>query len=79
MVTRAAKVLGMDTAVTDSQSVLAQYADGASVAGYFTDAVAFCCKANILQAGNTLRPDQPILRGEIAQMIFNLLKAAGKI
>lgn len=78
MVARAAKLCGMDTALTASASEaeLAKYDDGRLTADWAKQPVAFCLKEGILTCGKTISPTQPILRCEIAQMLYNLLKNA---
>ncbi len=79
MVARAAKQLGMETAVTDTEELLALFSDGGKVASYAKDAVAYCYESGILTDGGSIQPTKAILRCEIAQMIYNLLKMAGKL
>ena len=59
---------------------LKKYPDAASVADYAKDAVAFCAEQAILESDRTeLRPGEAICRCEVAQMVWNLLKAAGEV
>lgn len=79
MVARAAKLCGLETAMTsaETQSVLSQYGDYRSVADWAKEPVAFCCASGIFDAGaGYIRPTTSILRGEIAQMLYNMLSAA---
>ena len=79
MVARAAKVLGLDTSVEDADEILLLFSDGKKVASWAKDAVAWCCAAGVLADGGTIQPTRAILRGEIAQMIYNVLDMAGKL
>jgi len=79
MVARAAKQLGQETAVADPEELLALFSDGNKVAAYAKDAVAYCYERGILTEGGSIQPTKAILRCEIAQMIYNLLKTAGKL
>ena len=79
MVARAAKVLKLDTSVDDADEVLALFSDGASVESWARDAMAYCAVESISNWSGSLQPNKAILRCEIAQMIYNLLDAAGTI
>lgn len=79
MVARAAKVLGLNTAAADAETALGRFTDGSAVADWARDAVAYCCESGILTASGALQPTQAIQRGEIAQMIYELLGEAGKL
>lgn len=79
MVARAARVLGLDTAAADVDSALRPFTDGGETADWARAAVAYCCESGILTASGALRPTQAIQRGEIAQMVYELLGAAGKL
>lgn len=79
MVARAAGLLGLDTAPDNGAETLRGFSDGGEVAEWAQDAVAYCCESGILTASGALRPTQAIQRGEIAQMIYDLLGAAGKL
>lgn len=78
MVTRAAKVLGLNGQVSDANEILAAVSDGAEVAAWARDAAAFCYESGIFRE-SPIQPTKEILRCEIAQMIYNLLDAAGKL
>lgn len=79
MVTRAAKLCGLDTAM-DAASVkdmLAQFGDYRSVASWAKESMAFCYSANILDQNElNIEPTKAILRCEIAQMLYNMLMTA---
>ncbi len=79
MVTRAAKLCGMDTAMQDSQidGIVSRLQDSGAVAPWAREGVAFCVSADILaQSGGRIAPVRPILRSEIAQMLYQMLGAA---
>lgn len=73
MVARAAKKLGVNTEVADPQAVLAAYPDGAQTAAWAVNDLAWCLQAGLWPCEGALRQTTPILRGEIARMIFGLL------
>lgn len=79
MVARAAKIMGLDTSVEDADEVLLLFSDGGSVASWAKDSVAWCYESGILADGGSIQPTKAILRCEIAQMIYNMLDAAGKM
>lgn len=79
MVARAARVLGLDTSTDNADVVLNRFADSDKTASWAKDSMAYCCQSGILDAGSELRPTKAILRCEIAQMIYNTLKLAGKL
>ena len=79
MVTRAAKLLKLDTSVEDVEEVMALFSDGASVSDWAKDAMAYCATEGITTWSGSLQPTKAILRCEIAQMIYNMLKVAGKV
>lgn len=76
MVARAAKLCGMNTSM-DSESIrdtLAQFDDYTQVADWAQESVAFCYNQNILdQSDISIQPAAAINRGEMAQMICNML------
>ena len=72
-----AKLCGFDTEIPAGQTacVLAAYPDGSSVASYAGGATAFCAQYAILPVGEKmLAPSRAILRCEVAQMLYNLLR-----
>ena len=79
MVARAAKQLGVDTTVEDADEILLLFSDGKQVASWAKDAIAFCYAEGVLAEESRIQPSKAILRCEIAQMLYNLLKNAGKI
>ncbi|MEG2118823.1 MAG: S-layer homology domain-containing protein, partial [Pseudoflavonifractor sp.] len=79
MVARAARLCGMDTALdaATARSVLAQFTDYTQSAQWARVPLAFCYRASIVpSAEGSILPTREIRRGEIAQMIFNLLGTA---
>ena len=56
------------------------FTDVAKEQAYAADALAFCAENDILEEDHTeLKPAEAICRGEVAQMVWNLLKAAGEV
>lgn len=79
MVSRAAALCGMDTAMSKAavRDTLAQFGDYKSVSDWAASALAFCYDENILdQSDLNIQPKNNILRGEIAQMLYNMLNSA---
>ena len=79
MVARAAKLCGMDTALSDTavRDVLAQFGDYVTVAEWARESVAFCYREDILdQSDLNVEPERAIRRGELAQMLYNMLGSA---
>ena len=79
MVVRAAKVLGLKTAATNADTTLSRFSDSAKVASYAKEPLAYCYNSGILEAEPSIQPTKAILRCEIAQMVYNLLKIAGEL
>lgn len=79
MVARAARLCGMDTGLgeVEIRNTLAQFGDYVTVAAWAKESVAFCYRADILdQSDLEVAPAAAIRRGEIAQMLYNLLSSA---
>ena len=79
MVARAAKLCGMNTAMTAAnvRDVLAQFGDYTKSADWARGGLAFCYDNGILDDSDLdIRPTAAIHRCEIAQMLFNLLGCA---
>ncbi len=79
MVTRAAKLCGMDTGLeTDEiRNVLAQFSDYVTIDSWAKGSMAFCYHEDILSGSDwKADPKRAISRGEIAQMLYNLLGSA---
>lgn len=75
----AAQLCGMDTGMGDSAvlDTLSQFPDYLTVAQWAREDAAFCYRENILdQSDLNVEPGRPILRCEVAQMLFNLLNSA---
>ena len=79
MVVRAAKVLGLNPAAANTDSTLSRFSDNTKVASYAKEPLAYCYDSGILTAEKTIQPTKAILRCEIAQMVYNLLKIAGEV
>ena len=79
MVARAAKLCGMDTELESYEilNTLAQFGDYVTIGQWARESMAFCYSENILdQSDLNVEPYRPILRCEIAQMIYGLLDGA---
>ena len=79
MVARAAKLCGMDTALSETavRDILAQFGDYVTVADWARESVAFCYREGILdQSDLNVEPERAIRRGELAQMLYNMLGSA---
>lgn len=79
MVARAAKLCGMDTELDSAatRDVLAQFTDYVTAAEWARQGIAVCYQHGILDDSDLeIRPKAPILRCEIAQMLYNLLGEA---
>ncbi len=77
MVRQCADIMGMQTELSADavRNVLAQFTDYQTCSDWAKDALAFCCASGILPAEDIeLRPGESILRGEVAQMLYNLWK-----
>ena len=81
MVARAAKIFDkMDWEAQPEETILNQFKDAASVDQWAKTAVAFCCQEKILSwDGAEIRPKAEMKRGEIAEMLYRMLTAAGKL
>lgn len=80
MLARASKQLGLSGQAKHPDAALAKYPDAAKAQAYAADALAFCAENDILEEDHTeLKPAEAICRGEVAQMVWNLLKAAGEV
>jgi hypothetical protein len=76
MVARAARLVGLDTTLSDIavQNILAQFGDHRTIATWAQEAIAFCYRENILvEEGFYIRPVEAISRAEIAEMLYRLL------
>ena len=74
MIARAAKCCGLDVSVSEAASVLSRYSDGAAVADWAAETLAFCLSSGLLDAdGTAAAPLRPILRCEVARSVYRLL------
>ena len=79
MIARAAALCGMDTEMDTAEirDMLAQFIDYVQIADWAQQSMAFCYKADILDPSVlAVQPEETVLRGEIAQMVFNMLTLA---
>ncbi len=79
MVAGAAKLCGMDNQLSSAaiRDTLAPFSDYVDAADWAQGSLAFCYQQNILdQSDLEIMPTQAIKRGEIAQMLFNMLTRA---
>jgi len=79
MVARAARLCGLDVTLTDTEilNILAMFGDYRTAANWAWNYLAFCYRENILDDSEFyIRPLAPILRGEIAEMLYQLLNRA---
>lgn len=79
MVARAAKLCGLDTELDAAavRDALAQFTDYVTAGDWARQELAFCYRQGILDdSALTIQPLVPILRCEIAQMLYNLLGSA---
>ena len=82
MVKRSAKILGIDKQYNESavRNVLSQFTDYKSVSTWATEGLAFCYDKEILDdSAIKIQPKEAVKRGEIAYMLYNLLKEAKRI
>ena len=79
MVSRAAKLCGMNTVLSDVEveNVLTRFLDCDEVSDWAAVEVAFCRGSGIWgEKDEYIQPLRPALRGEIAQMLYNMLGAS---
>lgn len=79
MVSRAAKLCGMNTQVSDdgARNILSQFADYISVSDWSKNALAFCYNEKILDSENIdIEPFADATRADMAQIIYNMLYKA---
>ncbi len=77
MIARAAALCGLDTAVSVPAAVLSGYRDSAQADTWAKSALAYCAASGLWASGSdTLSPKRPILRCEIAQILYDLLLSA---
>ena len=79
MVRRAARILGFE-GTPPRTDILSARPDGDSVAKWAREDVAFCLENGLWpMEGEALEPARPVLRGELAQMLYGLLVRAGRM
>ncbi len=81
LLARAARLCGMDTEMDQDgiRFYLAQFTDYVKVSDYAQGPMAFCFREGILREdefGENLEPKTPILRSEIARMVYRLMSSA---
>lgn len=79
MVCRAAKLCGADRTYDEAarRDILSVFDDYKTISAWAEEAVAFCCDANILpDTGMQIEPQIPVLRAEVAHMLYQLLRCA---
>ncbi len=79
MTARVAGLCGLETAMGETavRDVLSQFPDYTGCAAWASEALAFCYQYDILsQADSEIRPQDAILRCEVAQMLYGLLDCA---
>ena len=79
MVTRAAKLAGVDTElnILTAKNILAEFTDYNDVSVWAFSALGFCYSKNILDRSPIeIKPKENVKRGEVAYMIYNMLKGA---
>jgi len=77
MITRAARLCGAETAIDTVavRNILAQFGDYTTIDEWAREALAFCFEYGIIPAEEfNIQPKKPVIRAEIAQMLFNMLK-----
>ncbi len=79
MVCRAARLCGMNTQMESDaiKELLSAFSDSESISEWARESMAFCYSVTILDMGDVMaEPLRPILRCEIAQMLYNMLAKA---
>ena len=79
MVARAATLCGMNTELDayTIRNTLAQFGDYVTIGAWAQESMAFCYREDILDQNDwNVEPQRPILRCEMAQMLYNLLGSA---
>lgn len=80
MTVRAAKLCGMDTAVSAdaARDTLAAFEDYIKVSDWAFDCLAFCYAENLLSSdAMEIRPKDAVLRAEIADMLYRMMSRSG--
>lgn len=79
MVYRAAKLCGADRTYDEAarRDILSVFDDYKTISAWAEEAAAFCCDKNILpDTGMQIAPQVPVLRAEVAHMLYQLLRCA---
>ena len=79
MVSRAAGLCGLVATLDETaiRNILAPFVDYRAAAPWAAEALAFCCHFGIIDdTAIELRPTERILRGETAEMVYSMLRAA---
>ncbi len=79
MTARAAELCGMNTNIeySDARDILAGFTDYINVSEWAVKSAAFCCENNIIDDSDMeLKAKAAVTRGEIAEMLFNLMRKA---
>ena len=79
MVARAAKLCGMDTDYTayEARNILAGFSDYVKASEWAYSSLAFCYDKGVLDdSAMSIQPKAAVTRGEIAQMLYNMLSLA---
>lgn len=79
MIERAGKLCGLGNELNQSQinSFVSRFSDGKNVSSWAKSSVAYCASKKLLYTSSgVLSSKAPIKRGEVAYMLYNLLKGA---
>ena len=79
MIERAGKLCGLGNTLSQSEinSLISKYSDGKSISEWARSGVAYCASKKLLYTSSgALSPKAYIKRGEVAYMLYNLLKGA---
>ena len=82
MTVRAAKLCGLDTALSDQEcaDILCDYLDYRTVASWARGAMAYCYGNELLDtAALSIRPKESILRCEVAEILYRMMALASLI
>ena len=81
MLARTAALWGLDPAMNETAiaTALQAFSDQGQISDWARAGVAYCCQAGLLQRTGTVAPGAAVTRAEIAQMLYNLLVAAGAL
>ena len=71
--------MGLNTAAANTDAALGKFSDSTKVASYAKTPLAYCYNSGILEVEASIQPTKAILRCEVAQMVYNLLKIAGEL